>query len=463
MQSSSVTAKLAPVQPNVQEDQAPALNVFLSSADVRVTELPSGIIWVAQSVRVPAGKSLALQSDTIIRALPSYSIIGGRNHVVLLEGNRAGISGGTVDANKVGLGQGGGARINGVTVFNGARDCRRENMQITNCTGYASYDSGTNDRLTPPSSLNIGVSVSNSQIHFEQQGADGSTYISCTSRDGDGDVPCLSWIHPLVGSRRTSFIGFDGFGATPVGVDVAANIANIEDIHFYDVRIELTNSGGVGMNVNSGNNDTNGLKVVASKFITNGGIGVVLSQATGSFAQCDFFGQTGVEHADSSIQFIGCNAIVSSATTATPVGIVVTGAGKAQWQGGSINGTATGGVLPLAFRGSVLFGGGTRTSPAMPSVPVVRQEAYGTVDVVSVDTTHSIANVFLPFVQQDLAKCFLTTSLRKTNASSAPNLGASTITWASIGAGQLRIYIDGVNLAQPSSSYQLNYHIVERE
>ncbi|WP_019517149.1 hypothetical protein [Sphingomonas sp. Mn802worker] len=446
------------IDPNVEEDQSPAINALLADAETLTLDLPSGIIWISHTVRVPAGKTLNLQTDTILRALPDFEIVDGLNHLVLLEGSRAAILGGEVDANKVGLGAGGGARINGVTVFNGARNCRRERVIVRNCTGYAVYDSGTNDLTTPPSSFNVDLRTYNSQVHYEQQGADGTTYLNCEAGDGDGDVPCLSWIHPLVGSKRISFIGFKGYGVTPVGADLAANVANLEDIYLDNVRIELVNPAGVGINVNPGNLDTIGLKVIASTFIARGGIAATLTQAYGSFSQCDFIGQTGVEHNNSAVQFIGCNANVASETTATPTGIIATGTGQAQWQGGSIVGAGA----PLIFRGPVYFGGGTRTSPLAPAVPIVRQEAYGVVNIVSVDSTHSIANIYLPFAQQDLSKCFVTFSIRKTDASSVPNLGPSTITWTSIGVGQLRAFIDGINLSQPNGTYQLSYHIVER-
>ncbi len=451
------------VQPNTEEDQSAIINAILADPEVMVLNLPSGIIWVSRTLRVPAGKKLALQTNTIIRALPDFAIVDGLNHIVLLEGSRAEISGGEVDANKVGLGAGSGARINGITVYNGARDCRREHVTVRNCTGYAVYDSGTNDLATPPSSFNIGIRTYNSQVHYEPQGADGTTYLNCEAGDGDGDVPCMSWIHPLVGSRRIAFIGFSGYGITPVGADIMANVADLDDIYLENVRIELANpaGGGVGINVNPGNNNTRGLKVVASKFIARGGIAAALSQAYGSFSQCEFVGQTGVEHTASALQFIGCTATVSSATTATPVGIIATGSGVAQWQGGSI--TGEGQPAPVISRGPVSFSGNTRTSPQAPSVPVVLQEAYGVVQLVSVDQTRCMANVYLPFIQRDLSKCFLTTSIRKTDGAVAPNLGASTITWTAIAPGHLRVFIDGVNLSQPSGAYQLGYHLVERE
>lgn len=445
----------------MEEDQSPAINEILSDLEVLTLQIPSGVIWVSHTVRVPAGKTILLQTDTIIRALPEFEIANGLNHLVLLEGNRAAIVGGEVDANKIGLGNGSGARINGITVLNGARDCRREHVRVGNCTGYAVYDSGTNDLLTPPSSRNVGLRTYNSQVHYEPQGADGSTYLDCEAGDGDGDVPCMSWIHPLVGSKRISFIGFKGYGITPVGVDMAANVANLEDIFLENLDIELANpaGGGVGINVNPGNNETLGLRVTASKFIARGGIGAALSRAYGSFSQCEIVGQTGIEHNNSGIEFIGCTARVSSETTATPIGIVATGTGRAQWTGGSITGSGERPAVP--FRGPVFFGGNTRTTPLAPALPAISQQAYGVVNLVSVSPTQSMANVYLPFVLINLSKCFLTTSIRKIDATTVPNLAASTITWASVGTGHVRVFIDGVNL--PANAYQLSYHLIERE
>ncbi|MGT2515135.1 hypothetical protein ACVOMT_13705 [Sphingomonas panni] len=133
----------AAVVPGVQQDQSAALNAQLADPGIKRLIAPSGVIWVSRTVRTPGGTKLELQPDTVIRALPTFAIVEGRNHIVLLEGNGAAITGGTVDAAKVGLGGASTDRINGVTVLNGARDCVREGCGSATAPAMRSTTAGT--------------------------------------------------------------------------------------------------------------------------------------------------------------------------------------------------------------------------------------------------------------------------------------------------------------------------------
>lgn len=142
------------VQVGVQTNQAPTINAALASASSKVI-LPSGVIWIGQTVWVPSNTMLVMPEDTILRALPIFdntTSFGTSNAGVTLAGNRASVQGGTIDMKKVGLSGGQGDRKNGVMTLNGCRDTVKRDLVIMNCTGYGNYTAGADNRVTPPSS-----------------------------------------------------------------------------------------------------------------------------------------------------------------------------------------------------------------------------------------------------------------------------------------------------------------------
>lgn len=448
---------VAQVAANVQTNQATSLNATLADPTVKEVRLPSGTIWVSETVRAPANTVLVLQPDTVIKALPSFAIQQGRNHLVLLEGSGAGIKGGLVDANKVGLGGSSGDRINGVTVLNGARDCFREDLTVQNCTGYAVYDSGSNDLATPPSSSNRRLKVFNSQIHYEAQGADGTTYEDCTSGDGDGDIPCLSWVHPLVGSKNLAYRRCTGKGQTPAAWDVQANVAALENISVLDCHYELTNSGAIGFSVPPGNNPVRNLLMSTSSFVAPGGIAVSLQSTTGSFSQVTMLGGNGMEATSSDVECTGCDAIGQrSGGTMAAFGVVESG-GRVRWNGGSLTGSGPSGSAPS--QGNVAVSADTllTPAPAAPPRPTIIQELVGQVAPV-VDGPNTTANVFPPQNVANPLKVSMSITVRGLSAgfAAAP---IPTPTFSQIDTNFYRIYFAGVAL--DPAVYSIAYHFIE--
>ncbi|WP_019517148.1 hypothetical protein [Sphingomonas sp. Mn802worker] len=462
LQALAAHGTVAQVAAGVQQDQSAALNALFQQADVSTVILPPGVVWTGRCVQVPKGKKLKLLSTTKLRALPTFSFAGDAlNHVVLLAGDGASIEGepgAEVDANKVGLGAGTTARVNGVTVLNGARDCQRTDIIVRNCTGYAVYDSGTNDRTTPPSSSNYRVTVYNSQIHFEQQGADGSVYDECKSGDGDGDIDCLSWIHPLVGSVNIRFTGFRGEGETPAALDLTANIADLQDISIDDSFFRLTNDGGVALSVPAGWLNVLRLSVSRSSFIAPGGIGASLQSTTGVFTACRFEGGNGVETTGSVVEFVGCTSVARRAAGATQAsfGLIAYG-GEARWNAGELNVQNPAGAVPA--QGPVAVSADTKLTPAPPadSAPTIVQQIHAQVEPVA-DGSSTSVNVYPPQNVADVAKVQMTISVRRLTDTYADTV-IPVPTWAMVEPNFFRIRFAGVVLAP--ADYRVCYHFVE--
>lgn len=449
---------IAAVAADVSEDQSIILNVALLDPAATRILLPPGIVWVGHTVRVPAGKSLVLRSDTVLRALPTFAITEGRNHIVLLEGDGAGVFGGTVDAAKVGLGGASTDRINGITVLNGARDCIREDVRVGNCTGYAVYDSGNEDFSAPPSSNNRRLTTFNAQIHLEAQAADGSVYEDCTQEDGDGDIPCLSWVHPLLGSRNISYRGCRGSGATPAGWDVAANIAPLDNITVEDCHYALMNEGGVALAVPAGNLLVRGLRVSRSTFSAPGGIGASLFNVEGSFVQTEFDGATAMEVTGGDVECTGCMAIGQRpvAGSAAAIGIKTSNA-TVRWNGGTIS--VSGPSSSRTILGDVRLSAMVRLSPVpVATRPGIAQEAVGQVTP-QVDGRNTYANLFPAVNVTDIGKVHIAIAVRRL----LPGYAVAAIpqpTWSMIEPNFFRVYFAGIALSP--AEYAISYHFVER-
>lgn len=312
-------AYVASILPGVQTDNAPAISTLLNNPNIGRVALPAGIIWINQTIVVPANKTLLLQSGTIIRALPTFTNVSN-NSGVLLNGNRAEIRGGTVDMNKVGVGGGDPARKNGVTVRNGARDCIREDVAIMNCTGYACYDDGADTFATPPSSKNTNVRTFNSQIHFEPQAADGSTYTNCDARDGDGDIACASMFHPVSRGGKLRFNGCSGIG-NPIAVwETTANIGPIDDVEINGGYFENTRLAVQAFTVTAGNpHRVTNFRVNGARFIAPEGQAVLVSNFEGRFIGCDLRGTAGVQSAANSDIMLDTTTVTVSSASAGQV------------------------------------------------------------------------------------------------------------------------------------------------
>lgn len=442
--------ELLDVAVGLLEDQAAAINAALAQPDVNQVVLPSGVIWIDQTVRVPAEKKLTLQPDTVLRALPTFSIVGESNAGVLLFGTRSQVSGGTIDMNKVGSAPDN--RYNGVVVFDGARDCRRSDLTVMNCSGYGVYDAGSDSLQSMPGSFNLNVRTFNCQVHFEPQGADGTVYLNCHARDGDGDIGCLSWFHPDVGSRNIRFIGCTGHGLAAAGADLTGNIARLSQIYFTDCDIEVRQSS-VALSVPAGWFGCEGLNVNGGRYHSDY-IAASIKDSTATFVGVQLEGGVALEAINSVVDCTGCQASGGTVSGGSAVGrgIVGWGTAKVRWNGGSIRVVGPAGSTTTA--GSVIVSIDTEQVPPPPGTPIQRT-TIGAVDFVS-SGAGCLADLQATF--NDPNKIHLMHSVQALATASAVT-GTANPYWVILDIRTIRVYFPAIDYA--GKGYKLHWQLVE--
>lgn len=440
-------------------DRVAEMQAAFDTDSVSVVHLDGGVFRIGQTINVPASKALSLDPRATILALDTFAMVDRKNHAVLLTGNGASITGGTIDMNKRGLGEGINARYNGITVLNGARDCVRRDVIVRNCTGYGVYDSGDETLSTPPSSHNYNVRTENCEIHFEPQGAEGTTYVDCSASDGDGDVQVASYFHPLVGSKNITVINMQAKGKAPAGVEITSNTASVQNVTLAFCNFELTTGGQVLVSTAGQPFPTLGLKVIGGTYTGASGT-ASLNNTFGNVSNASFSGPGGITQTGGEIFYDGC-----SSTSAQPAGsssaaiaIVVNGGGIANWNGGALAATGGSAQLPRG-QGLIRLSGNVKTSPASPAAPVIRYEQYGSATMLA-DGDNSYANLFLSFTQTDATKLHLDYSVRKVSDGYLP-AGEMKIHWRIVSGGYLRLFVTGMNLAGPD--YVVSFRVVEYE
>lgn len=459
LQGISVYGTVPAIARDTQQDQAAAINEAFANSDVREIIVPDGIFSIARTVEVPAGKKLLLGSASILQALPTFAIIGDKNHGVLLMGDRSEIAGGTVDMNKRGLGEGINARYNGITVLTGAQNCIRRDVMVKNCTGYGVYDRGDQIFARPPSSHNYNVRTENCEIHFEPQGAVGTTYLDCHARDGDGDVQVSSYFHPLVGSTDISFISCSAKGKAPAGFEISANIRDLRNIRIVDTIVEL--EGGIALVVSNGYNKAY-LKVSGSRFTSDVQLAASMSQAFGEFSSTTFNGKiNAITQNDCDLDYEGCSvkAVNDINTSQFVVGLQAYG-GSARFNGGRII-TAHQGSGSETVRGPVRVSSDTLQVPAAATGPSRTKltDASGDVALQGNGASQLFQVVSVGRNITDITKCVFMPSLRSTDGALSPAYG---MTWAWIGSDQIRIDVNAVGAIDPTK-LRLNWSFVEFE
>lgn len=358
---------IAPVTVNVLSSQSAALQSALNDPNVFEVILPVGTTWIASGIIVPPGKRLRGSSanDCVLKAMVDFEDSTVNPNMVTLQGEGPSIMRMTIDANKRGLGEAGTKRCNGVVAANGCTNYLRENLIVKNCTGYAVYDAGAEARTTPPSGRNVNIHTFNSQVHFEPQGANGVTYEDCHARDGDGDIPCLQWFHPLVGARNIRHYACTGYGAAGAGVDIAANIADCDSIYFDGCDFEVTGAT-VAFAVEAGYNNTTNLHLTNTRTVSQAGVGMVLYKAFGSMTQTRISGiGVGLESNDSAMICTGCEAYSYSnpAGSSASKAVYAPGTSKIRWNGGKLEAVGPVGLM-IPYEGGVVVDSGTLTIPA---------------------------------------------------------------------------------------------------
>lgn len=435
-----VMAAMVGALAGVQTDQAPRINAALALLSTKWVMLEDGTTWTGQTAIVPEGKALWGGAKSEIRALSTWQI-GRDNSGVLLEGHRASAHSLTIDMNKVGLGEGSAARVNGIKVLDGARDCRKTDLKIMNCTGYGNYDAGEDNRANPPQSYSRNVRTFNCQVHHEAQGAVGSVYFDCHALDGDGDIPSASYFHPDVGSRYIRYIGCTAYGKSSCGFDLLGNIAKLADIYIIDCDIEMT-SDTVAIAAPPGWIGIESLYVTGGRFKTPY-IAVSLQDTNATFTGARFEAPYPIEVTNSNLDCHGCTALggTDPAGAAVGRGIIARGTGRVRWNGGVIKITGPAPDTAVA-EGNVVISSDTEQTPAPVRPPAIKARSRGQATFDGDGETACFTAIFPTY--GDIAKCHLSLSVRGRIDGYIP---AHTIGWNEIEPGFIRVRVTGANLA----------------
>lgn len=446
-------------------NQAVAINDALADPGTNTVVLPAGVIWIEQSVVVPASKTLVMQPDTILRALPSFTNVGDTNGGVVLAGNRAFVQGGTIDMNKVGLGDGQDDRKNGVMTLNGCRDTVARDLVVMNCTGYGNYTAGGDSRATPPSKYSENVTTYNCQVHHEPQASDGDVFFKCEAYDGDGDIPCGSYFHPIAGTRNCAFIQCRAVGGGAAGAEITTNVSPMENVSFVNCDVVMNGTasaitipavfdqGIVGLTVTGGSYTSAGGQAATLRFLTD----AIFTAVTFSG------GATAIESTNSDVEFIGCHA--SATGSSATYGVLGLGTGQVRWNAGSI--TATGPTASTrASAGNVRVSADTQLVP-LPAGTTKRQ-ARGFSPFVA-NGVACYANISTPWDVTSKVHVRWTVKADLTAAPvSAAVSGATTPSqipyWFFLSAtpapgSTIRVYFPGTNFA--GKGYQLDWEVTE--
>lgn len=272
-------------------NDAPAINAALAIDSVRLVK--DAVYGVTEPVLIPSNRTLFLNGATI-KILAGHTNVSGISGAVGAVADTTGITilgPGTIDGNKIGLGGADADRRNGVHLVD-STGFLVEGLTVKNCTGYATYAAGSTAFTNPPSGVFRRIETLNSQIHYEPQAVDGVTYEDCTARDGDGDVPCLSWFHPIVRGKNIFFERCSGVGTAGVGMDPTANSDSFENLAFRNGLIDNAGPGAAYAPTAGQPGSTVGLDLSGSTFIAANGPAITLLKTTGGASKLKAHGDT---------------------------------------------------------------------------------------------------------------------------------------------------------------------------
>lgn len=437
-------------------------------ADPAVSELvlPDGTFLITQGLVVPGGKWFRAQGPgrTTLKAMAGFEDSVDNATMVLMQGVGARVSDMTIDASKCGNGEASNKRCNGAVADNGCTNYLRQNLIVMNCSGYGVYDAGDEDRTNPPSGRNENITTMNCQVHYEPQGVDGVTYEDCTALDGDGDIPCLQWFHPLVGSRKVNHYSCRGYGAVGAGVDLTANVADLEEILFDSCDFEVTGAT-VAFSVTAGAGETKGLRIVNSRFHSEGYTGMVLNKASGSMTNVRVRGwPLGIESNLSKMELTGCDALgeqpAPSGTAAKGIsapGDALDGGIQIRMNGGSVR--AVGSTGPVAYEGSVQISATTELEPSGSTQAILNRYAGVTAAIQSA-SPNSYAILNLPFNVTDWDNVHVNVGARRATDDGVLLPAACAFSFVPFGGGNaVRIYVKGADLS--TGGWTLTAELIE--
>jgi hypothetical protein len=226
-------------------DYAPQISRLLAMSEVTTVLLPVGVIGVGVRVEVN-GKTLAgAGSDlTTVQLSSSWTVqdpAGGESINSVIRGTPGSVGTHirdlTVDGGKYAP-----QRTNGICMPR-CRDFVVERFVVQNCTGYLCWANTNNDYVA--AKLTGGVFrdgwTYNGNVHLEATAVENVMFDNVNCRDGDGDMNCETFFHPIAGSKNITYRNCSAIGTATVGILCATYGAeNIENILFESCRIKVT-------------------------------------------------------------------------------------------------------------------------------------------------------------------------------------------------------------------------------
>lgn len=335
-------------------DNAPAINAALAHPKSTTVLLGDGTFDVGQAAVPQSNKALlgAGRDKTFVRAKAGHAVVNGLNSVIGSYGTNIRIAHLTVDANKIGMGTDN--RRCGIQLQD-VDNAVIEDALIKNCSGYAAFSGGIGTNRAKNVRWER-VIVLNAQYHFEQMQSEHVSIIDCISGDGDGDIGCGGFIHPVfdnLGSRDIRVVGFRGFGAASAACEITGSFtAANEEITFDNCRFELTGTG-IGLVV-AGGAGTKNVRARNTQWIVPNGIATnVAGLSRASFTDCEFIGGDTAFQAsnDNDADLVRCLFKPRPIPGAAAYGVTVGNNNRIRIRQSEFDMESTGSMFPIAGAG----------------------------------------------------------------------------------------------------------------
>jgi len=336
-------------------------------------------------------------------------------------------------------------------------------VDVRNCTGYGHYVTGDANDFSEMASDGAweDCRAANCEIHFEQMFSEHITLINCHSRDGEGDLNCHSWFHPVVGSRNILYLGCSGRGRAGAGIEATANVRDLERIRFVACDIHVT-TGTTALVTSAGVGRTDGLELIATRIRSELGIGAQLHNTEASAVQCSISGHGEALQVRNGSLLTATSTDVLGVADAdagnTAIGVNLDATSHVRWIGGSIEalGQARQRVPIYGAVANAEISDSTRIVPGRLRVYKV-QEIYGLASIQQDGATTAFANIVVPAPVSNVDRAHLDFSIRKSaDRYTADKIGAS---WSWMNNQTIRVRLAGDGTLPATA--KLAYHFVE--
>ena len=322
-------------------DDAPAINAALADPAATIVVLPAATIAVGSSITIPSGKSLrgSGRDATVLIPTTTFDPVAVTNALVTTDQGAVGIGvfDLLIDAQKIK------PVVEDIAIRVSALQLRQTRrftvarVDVRNCSGYGHHAAGLPGET--PVFCGDGIWEDcrswNCNVHFEQQVGEDIVVRDCASYDGDGDVPCENYFHPLDRSRRILYDRCRVRGVSYGSILYPTDNIPLEDISFHQCDFETSQMAiaaapdGIGVNR---------LGLYGCRFVSTGTFGGQFSSSNGRIIGCDFAGKT------NGLRFFGGDFDVegSRVTATNNSGEAVYGVlapAGVMWNGGSISAT----------------------------------------------------------------------------------------------------------------------------